>query len=160
MYESPDKSYIREPHELADLVDTSKMVQKFCPKQTDIDKILDIIKRKVLKGTHLLLTIKELQAGYFKDLYRYLAQNMLPSKRSAICKIETLAERFILFGSLLFKLVTTTDRETVLLAIPEICADKIIILYHTSLFAGHQGIIEIYLTISDKFLIPGLMHYL
>ena len=89
MYESPDKSYINEPHELADLVDTSKMVQKFLPKQTDIDKILDIIKRKVLKGTPLHLTIKEIQAGYltspyFKDLYRYLAQNKLPSKRSAI----------------------------------------------------------------------------
>ena len=40
-FESPDKSYIKEPHELADLVDTSKLVQKFLPKQTDIDKILD-----------------------------------------------------------------------------------------------------------------------
>ena len=76
VYESPDKSYIREPHELADLVDTSKMVQKFLPKQTGIDKILDIIERKVLKGTHLPLNIKEIQAGYltspyFKDLYRF-----------------------------------------------------------------------------------------
>ena len=62
-YESLDKSYIKESHELADLVDTSKLVQKFLPKQTDIDKILDIIKRKVLKGTHLPLTIKEIQAG-------------------------------------------------------------------------------------------------
>ena len=33
-YESLDKSYIGEPHELADLVDTSKLVQKFLPKQT------------------------------------------------------------------------------------------------------------------------------
>ena len=45
----------------------------------DIDKILDIIKRKVLKGTHLPLTIKEIQAGYlssqyFKDLYLFLSQ--------------------------------------------------------------------------------------
>ena len=49
----------------------------------DINKILDIIKRKVLKGTHLPLTIKEIQAGYltspyFKDLYLYLTQNKLP----------------------------------------------------------------------------------
>ena len=97
MYESPDRSYIKEPHELADLVVISKMVQKFLPKQTDIDKILDIIKRKVLKGTRLPLTIREIQADYlnspyFKDLYRYLAQNKLPSKRSAIHKVETLAE--------------------------------------------------------------------
>ena len=164
-YESPDKSYIGEPHELADLVDTSKLVQKFLPKQADIDKILDIIRRKVLKGTHLPITIKEIQASYltspyFKDLYRYLAQNKLPSKRSAIHKVETLAERFILLDSLLFKLVTMPDKETALLAIPEICADKIIMLYHTSLFAGHQGIIKTYLTISDNFFIPGLMHYL
>ena len=59
-YERPDKSYIGEPHELADLVDTSKLVKKFLPKQADIDKILDIIRRKVLKGTHLPITIKEI----------------------------------------------------------------------------------------------------
>ena len=61
-YESLDKSYIKEPHELADLVYTFKLVQKFLPKQIDIDKILDIIKRKVLKDTHLPFTIKEIQA--------------------------------------------------------------------------------------------------
>ena len=36
----------------------------------DIDKILDIIKRKVLKGTHLLLTIKEIQTGYLTSISR------------------------------------------------------------------------------------------
>ena len=164
-YESPDKSYIGEPHELADLVDTSKLIQKFLSKQADIDKILEIIRRKLLKGTHLPITIKEIQASYlnspyFKDLYRYWAQNKLPSKRSAIHKVDTLAERFILLDFLLFKLVSMPDKETALLALPEICADKIIMLYHTSLFAGHQGVIKIYLTISDKFFIPGLMHYL
>ena len=47
-----------------------------------------------------------------------------------------------------------------LLTIPEICAEKIIILYHHSLFTRHQGVIKTYLTIGDKFFIPGLMHYL
>ena len=46
------------------------------------------------------------------------------------------------------------------LAIPEMCADKIITLYHKSLFAVHQGVIKTYLTISDKFFIPNLIHYL
>ena len=90
----------------------------------------------------------------------YLAQNKLPSKRCAICKVEKLAKRFILLDSLLFKLVTNPERETVLLALPEICADKTIMLYHTSFFEGHQGVIKMYLTINDKFFIPGLMHYL
>ena len=147
------------------MIDTSKLIQKFFPKQTDINKILDIIKRKVLKGTHLPPTVKEIQAGYltspyFKDLYLYLAKNKLPSKKSAIHKVEKLAERFILLDHLLFKIITTPERETALLAVPVICADKIITLYHTSLFAGHQGVIKTYLTISDKFFIPGLMYYL
>ena len=76
-YEKPDASFIQDPPELQDLVDTTKLIQKFFPKQADIDKILDIIRRKVIKGTHLPLTIKEIQAGYltspyFKDLYLYL----------------------------------------------------------------------------------------
>ena len=99
IYERPDISYIQEPQELKDLIDTTKLIQKYLPKQTDIDKILDIIKRKVLKGTHLPLTIKEIQAGYltspyFKDLYLFLSQNKLPSKRSTTKKVETLAESF------------------------------------------------------------------
>ena len=166
IYERPDISYIQEPQELKDLVDTTKLIQKYLPKQTDIDKILDIIKRKVLKGTHLPLTIKEIQAGYltspyFKDLYLFLSQNKLPSKRSAIKKVEMLAESFVLLDSLIFKLVTTPDKEAAVLAIPEICVDKIITLYHTSLFAGHQGVVKTYLTMmKDKFFIPNLMHYL
>ena len=85
IYERPDNSYVQEPQELKDLIDTTKLIQKYLPKQMDIDKILDIIKRKVLKGKHLLLTIKEIQVGYltspyFKDLYLFLSQNKLPSK--------------------------------------------------------------------------------
>ena len=126
IYEGPDNSYLQEPQELTDLIDTTKLIQKYLPKQTDIDKILDIIKRKVLKGTHLPLTIKEIQAGYltspyFKDLYLFLSQNKLPSKRSSIKKVEMLAENFVLLDSLIFKLVTTPDKEAAVLAIPEIC---------------------------------------
>ena len=165
MYVSPHQSSIQTPQELIDLVDTSKLVQKYLPKQTDIDNILDVIKRKVLKGTHLPLTIKEIQAGYlsslyFKDIYKYLAQNELPSKRHATHKVEAISERFISLYSLLFKLITTPGKEKALLAIPEVCTDKIITLYHASLFAGHQGVIKTYLTISDKFFIRNMMHYL
>ena len=163
IYQRPDKSQLVEPPELADLVNTDKIFQRYLPKQTDIDKILNVIQRKVLKGIHLPVTIKEIQAGYlnspyFKDLYLYLSQNKLPSSKSAICKIEVLAERYILLDSLLFKL--NSEKEKAVLAIPEVCVEKIIALYHSSLFAGHQGVVKIYLTIADKFFISDLMHYL
>ena len=46
---------------------------------------------------HLPVTVKEIQtlylgSPYFKDLYLYLAQNKLPSTKTAICKVEVLAE--------------------------------------------------------------------
>ena len=134
-------------------------------KQTDIDKILEVIKKKVLKGTHLPLTIKDIQArylsiSYFKDIYLYLVQNRLLFKKAAIKRVEVLAEKYIILDSLLFKLTTIPGKETILLAIPEICADKIITLYHSNLFAGHQGVIKTYLTISDRFYIPNFVHYL
>ena len=74
-YVAPDQSYLEQPQELIRLVNTSKFIQRHLLWQTNIDKILNIIKRKVLKGTHLPITIKEIQAGYlnspfFKDLYR------------------------------------------------------------------------------------------
>ena len=54
------------------------------------------------------MTVKEIQAGYlispyFKDLYLYLAQNKLLSRKTAICKVEMLAEKYILLDSLLSK---------------------------------------------------------
>ena len=75
-----------------------------------------------------------------------------------IRKVETLAEWYILLDLLLFKI--TPEKETAVLAVPEVCTDKMITLHDSSLFAGHQGVIKTYLTISDRFFIPNLIHYL
>ena len=74
------------------------LIHKFLPKQIDINKILHVIQRKVLKGTHLLVEIKEIQAGYlqslyFKEIYQYLSQNKHPHSKLAIKKLEALSER-------------------------------------------------------------------
>ena len=152
-FQRPDKSFFQDPKELKDLINMGNLIQKFLPKQADIDKILKVIQRKVLKGTHLPVEVKEIQARYlssshFKYIYLYLSQNKLPSSKAAIRKVETLAERYILLDSLLFKI--TPEKESAVLAVPETCTDKIITLYHSSLFAGHQGVIKTYLTISEQ----------
>ena len=145
-YQRQDKSFFQEPQELESLVQTGNLVQKFLPKQADINMILKIIQRKVLNG-NTYLSINEIQTGYlvspyFKGIYLYLAQNKLPSTKTATQKVETLAERYILLDSLLFKIVTTPEKEMALLVIPEIWTDKIITLYRSSPFAGHQGVIK------------------
>ena len=93
-----------------------------------------------------------------KDLYMYLSQNKLSSSKKAIKRVGAFVEKYILLDSLLFKV--NPERETLVLAVPEACVDKITILYHSGLFAEHQGVIKTYLTISDKFFIPNLTHYL
>ena len=162
-FQRPDKSFFQNPIALEDLIDTGNLIHKFLPKQIDINKILEIIQRKVLKGTHLPVEVKDIQAGYlhspyFKDLYQYLSENKVPSSKSAIKKLQAISEKYVLLDSLLFRMYP--EKEITFLAIPETCADKIITLYHKSLFAGHQGVIKMYLTISDKFFIPNFMHYL
>ena len=145
IYQRPHKSQLVDPSELIDLVNTERIVQTYLPKQADIENILKTIQRKMLKGTHLPITIKEIQTGflnspYFKDLYLYLSQNKLPSSKSVMHKIEALSEKYILLDSLLFKL--NIEKEKAVLAIPEVCVDQMIALYHSSLFAGHQGVVK------------------
>ena len=82
MCQRPNRSYVQEPPELESLVSTGKLVQRCLPKEADRDKIIKIIQRKVLKGIHLPVTVKEIQVGslissYFKDSYLYLAQNKI-----------------------------------------------------------------------------------
>ena len=122
-FQTPDKSFFEEPRELGDLINKENLIHRYLPKQMDIDKILKVIQRKVLKGTHLLVEIKVIQAG-----------------KLAIKRVATLTEKYILLDSLLFKI--TPEKETAVLAIPETCIDKVITLYHLSLFAGYQGVIK------------------
>ena len=57
-FQRPDKSFFQNPKELGDLINKESFIHKYLPKQTDIDKILEFIQRKVLKGTHLLMEVK------------------------------------------------------------------------------------------------------
>ena len=76
-FQGLDRSFFWEPKELGDLVGKGNLIHRFFPKQADIDKILKVVHRKMLKGTHLLVEIKEIQAtylhiSYFKGIYIYI----------------------------------------------------------------------------------------
>ena len=139
----PDKSFFQNlKRKLEDLIDKGNLIHRFLPKQTDIDKILQIIQRKVLKGTHLPVEVREIQAGYlhspyFKDIYQYLLQNKFPSSKSIMKKLEALSEKYVLLDSLLFRICP--EKETAVLVIPEMCADKIITLYHKKSICRSSG---------------------
>ena len=75
-FQKLDKSLFQEPKELNDLINTGNLIQKVLLKQADIDRILKVMQRKVLKGTHFPVEIKEIQArhlnsSHFKDIYLF-----------------------------------------------------------------------------------------
>ena len=126
-----------------------------------LDKILKIIKRKVLKGAHLLVTIKRNPSRIFNQP---LHQTRIPIpsteiKNLAIRRTEAFAERYLQLSSLLFRLNTTPDKEAAVLAIPENCTERLITLCHSSLFGGCQGVLMNYLTLNKKFYILDTIHH-
>ena len=64
----PDKTFFQNPKRLEDIIDMGNLIHEFLPKQADIDKILHIIQRKVLKGTHLPVEIKEILLTFLHPL--------------------------------------------------------------------------------------------
>ena len=58
-YQRLDKSYFQELHEFESLINTGRLVQEFLLKQADINNILKIIQRKVLKWMYLPVTVRE-----------------------------------------------------------------------------------------------------
>ena len=66
-YQRPNRLYFHELLELDSLINTGNLVQTFLLKQADIDTISKIIQRKVLKGMHLLVTVKEIQGRLFNQ---------------------------------------------------------------------------------------------
>ena len=154
------------PPSLESQIKKEVIVHKFLPKQIDLERLLKHIQKKILKGTHLSTSVKDIKVGYltsahFKDIYLYLAQNTLPRSKSAIRRIETLSEKYLLLDDLLFKISKSeTEYPEPKLCIPESCVDAILDLYHSSILAGHQGTLKCFLTISDRFYIPNLAHYI
>ena len=88
---------------------------------------------------------------YFKNIYLYLAQNKLPSSKVAVRQVETQVERYLLLDSLLSRIQNLPDELKPVLCIPESCVDYILDLYANS----HQGFLEVFLKIKQKFFVPN-----
>ncbi len=133
------------------------------PRQQDITKLLEIIKKKVLTGYHLPVNIRERRekqniCPHFKDVIAYIESGMLPSKKKAAKAVIARSENFIIIEGVLFKLDITSDRLDckLTLCIPRIPTPMILDMFHTSLLACHQGTTRTYQTVRHHYYIPKL----
>ena len=165
-YRSPKETDFILPKSLADQIEDPVLLHKHLPKQTDIDRLLEQINRKVLRNIHLPGSIRHLEAAYldsphFIDIYIYLQHNRVPSNKRLARRMKF---RLIIIFNLInyfFKLMPNLmGIYTPLLCIPSSKVEPLLHQYHTSLIGGYNGITKIYRTISDRYYCPNLAFHL
>ena len=73
--------------------------------------------------------------------------------------MKILAKKYVLLDSLIFKIGKKLRKRNYYWLFQK-HADKIMSLYHLCLFGGHKGVVKTYLTLGDKFFIPGQIYLL
>jgi hypothetical protein len=165
-YTKPDEYYYNTNKPLIDNIKDTGILRSHIPKQTEIDKMLAIIKKKVLRDYHLPINIREIRASQESDDYlgpvlKFLEKTYVPTNKLEYKRLTNICEEFIIVNSILFKLNTNKNSECkVMLAIPDKLVPVVFNIYHDSLLANHQGINRTYQTIRKRFYIQNLFQKL
>ena len=121
-----DEDFVLPPL-LESLLDKANMAHKFLPKQGDIDRLIAKINKKVLKDKNLCVDLRDLKVAYltsphFRDIYLYLLQNGMPSRKGAAKRLDQNARNYLILDGLLFKILN--DGEGNLDTVLCICTSK------------------------------------
>ena len=139
-----------------------EILAKNLPKQTDIDRLMKVLNRKILTRSRFPDTLKDLEAAYvqsayFKDVYEYLRYNKLPNNVRKAYQVQVDANNYFLLGILLFRLHPSKTGETVpVLCVPPSKMDMVLDHYHSSLLGGHQGMNKTLRTLQERFFCPRM----
>ena len=165
MFRAPEPEDFVLPPARSEHAKGKTMVAQNLPKQSDIDKLMKQLNRKILTKTRFPSSLKDLEAAYcnsaaFKDIYQFLRYNKLPTNRRLAKRIEANDLDYYVFGTLLFKYVhqKSGDVEAVL-HIPSSKIDFILDMYHGTLIGRHQGVNKIR-TLSSRYYCPRLADYI
>ena len=139
MFRTPEMEDFALPPALSEHAKGKPMIAQHLPKQSDIDKLMKQLNRKILTQTRFPSSLKDLEVAYcnsaaFKDVYQYLRYNKLPQSRRLAKRVEANSQDYYVLGTLLFKYVhqKTGDVEVVL-CIPPSKIDFILDMYHGTL---------------------------
>ena len=163
MFRPPHINDFILPPTLGEVNKGKTLLAKRMPKQTEIDKLMKHINRKILRDTRYPESMKDLEAAYlssaaFRDIYNYLRYNKLPTSKVAAKRIQSLALDFYVMGKLLFKksMQKGSQEPIPVLCIPPSRFDNILDYYHDTMIGGHQGMTKTLKTLSEKFFTPKM----
>ena len=166
MFRAPEPEDFVLPPALSEHSKGKTMVAQNLPKQSNIDKLMKQLNRKILTQTRFPPSLKDLEAAYcnsasFKDIYQFLRYNKLPTRRRLAKRIEANALDCYVLGTLLFKYVHQKSGEVeAVLCIPPSKIDFILDMYHGTLIGGHQGMNKTLRTLSSRYYCPRLADYI
>ena len=166
MFRAPEPEDFVLPPALSEHAKGKTMVAQNLSKQSDIDKLMKQLNRKILTQTRFPSSLKDLEAAYcnsaaFKDIYQFLRYNKLPTSRRLAKRIEANALDYYVLGTLLFKYVHQKSGEVeAALCLPPSKIDSILDMYHGTLVGGHQGMNKTLRTLSSRYYCPRLADYI
>ena len=98
------------PPTLAEATKNKTLLAKDLPKQTDIDRLMKVLNRKILAQSRFPEPLKDLEAsyihsGFFKDIYEYIKYNKLPTNQAKAKQVQINSINYFTLGSILFRLI-------------------------------------------------------
>ena len=142
------------------------LFMKHIPKQQELDKFVDYLRKRVIHDCNVPLIVKELKAEYhvdpyFKDIVKYLEKDYCRYVGKAQTVFKMQCEDYVLVNGVLFRIRYNKEDKgepSLVLCIPEKYIPTVLFQYHTPLLAGHPGVIKLYDTIKQKYYFPGMLN--
>ena len=168
IFKTPDLDDFLLPPVLGDQITDSTLMHRYLPRQSDINKIMEQIKRKYLTKLQLPCSLRDMHAAYlnnphFRDIYLAIGMNKLPNTTRSAKKLENDLRNavYMIHGGMLYKYIqnATGDSEPVL-CIPVSKIDIFLELFHSSILGGHMGMSKCVLTLQQKFYCSNLAYHI
>ena len=162
---SPDDGMLVKQRPVLMMPEKVTIYRHHIPCQVEIDRALTELHCKVIRQLVVNFETADLIREYdrsasFKDIYTYIAQDKLPGNQQTQCRVLGEAANYVIANKLMFKLEKLKEEKDwqyqPVLVIPEKFEANVFHMYHNSLFACHQGLWKMFLTIRNKFFISNL----
>ena len=118
VFKTPDLDDFLLPPVLGDQITDATLMHRYLPRQSDINKIMEQIKRKYLTKLQLPCSLRDMQAAYlnsphFRDIYLAIGMNKLPNTTRSAKKLENDLRNavYMIHGGLLYKYIQTAVQE-------------------------------------------------
>ena len=154
----------REKIQLFNSIPHKTIYAQHVPKQVELNRFIDVLKKKVIHDYKIPVSVKELRTEYhtspfFQDIYKYIMKGFCRFHGKAQRLFKMQCEDYVILNGVLFKIrydKSDKGNPSLVLCVPERYIPTILHQYHDTLLAGHPGVTKLHETIKKKYYFPGM----